>query len=99
MAKFYGGVQGHRGEATRLGSLKSGIRAFAQSWTLGARVYVWHGPDGEDRVTVTLTGGSYGAVPDKELGTWQRDDKGGFKRVGDETDETGEVQAGSQAAA
>lgn len=32
MSKFYGTVQGNRGEATRGGSKNSGIKATAQSW-------------------------------------------------------------------
>lgn len=38
MAVFYGAVQGHRGEATRLGTNGSGIRAQAQGWDEGVTV-------------------------------------------------------------
>ncbi len=36
MARFYGTVQGRRGEASRLGDSKSGMRATCRGWTLGA---------------------------------------------------------------
>jgi hypothetical protein len=32
MSMYYGTVQGNRGEATRCGSINSGIMATAQSW-------------------------------------------------------------------
>lgn len=32
MADFYGTLQGQKGEATRLGSKKSGIRSTLQTW-------------------------------------------------------------------
>jgi hypothetical protein len=32
MARFYGSLQGRRGEATRLGDSKSGIEVEACSW-------------------------------------------------------------------
>ena len=40
MAHFYGTVQGHRGEATRTGSKSSGMRATANSWSVGGEVKV-----------------------------------------------------------
>lgn len=36
MAHFMGGVQGNRGEATRLGSKSSGIDAWVKSWNARA---------------------------------------------------------------
>lgn len=36
MARFYGTVQGRRGEASRLGDSKSGMRTTCRGWKLGA---------------------------------------------------------------
>lgn len=38
MARYYGEIQGNRGEATRMGTLASGYRAFVRGWGLGAKV-------------------------------------------------------------
>jgi hypothetical protein len=38
MAHFYGTVQGHRGEASRLGSKASGISATASGWNIGGEI-------------------------------------------------------------
>jgi hypothetical protein len=32
MAKFYGSIKGSRGEATRCGTINSGIKTSVQSW-------------------------------------------------------------------
>lgn len=36
MARFYGTIQGRRGEASRLGDSKSGLRTTTRGWELGA---------------------------------------------------------------
>jgi hypothetical protein len=41
MARFYGSVQGGRGEATRLGHATSGLRVTAQSYTGDVRVTLY----------------------------------------------------------
>lgn len=71
MARFYGGVVGNHGMATRLGSTKSGITAFAQGWNIGVRVTCFVNHNGEDRVAITLTGGSNGPHPEIHLGTYK----------------------------
>ena len=38
MARFFGGVQGRRGPATRLGDSKSGLHVFAAGWFSGVDV-------------------------------------------------------------
>ena len=47
MAHFYGRLQGMRGEATRLGGVKSGLAATAASWhgAVEVRLYVRNGVD------------------------------------------------------
>lgn len=53
MSRFYGTLQGNRGEATRCGSEASGIRATAASWSGAVRSYVFD-KDGEDWARVEL---------------------------------------------
>lgn len=78
MARFYGGVQGYRGEATRLGTPKSGLSVFGNGWKVGVRAYLHADPDGDkmaDTVTIYVTTGSDGgAAGDINLGTFSRRD-------------------------
>jgi len=61
MAHFYGGVQGSKGESTRLGEKKSGLTTFANGWNLGVDVRLRYCEDTkEDIAEVTLTSGSKG---------------------------------------
>lgn len=59
MAHFYGGVQGHRGAATRLGTKQSGLVLFAQGWDIGIDVTVRH-ENGNDVFYVYKTAGTNG---------------------------------------
>jgi hypothetical protein len=57
VARFLASIQGGRGEATRLGTVGSGISAHARGWDLGVRV------DGRaigerDAFAVAISGGS-----------------------------------------
>lgn len=54
MAHFYGTIQGARGEASRLGSAGSGLRAYAASWQ-GAVSVTLTVQDGVDWALVELT--------------------------------------------
>ena len=59
MAKFFGSVQGNRGEATRCGTRQSGIIAYANGWWQGGKVRTYM--RGSDEVTdIYATGGSSG---------------------------------------
>lgn len=59
MSRFYGSMQGSRGEATRCGTVSSGIRTHVRGWDIGAVVIVAQCDKcGEDYVKVALTGGS-----------------------------------------
>ncbi len=51
MAHFYGSIQGQRGEATRLGSKNSGLRAITAGWTGAISVTLSH-KDGKDVATI-----------------------------------------------
>lgn len=67
MARFYASIQGQRGEATRMGSAKSGMVGHVRGWDIGARVDL-DDRNGKDVVTITLTGGSNGRTPSRILG-------------------------------
>jgi hypothetical protein len=52
MSRFYGTVQGHRGEATRMGSTKSGLTTWCASWQGAVRCEAYVGKDDEDYIRV-----------------------------------------------
>lgn len=60
MAHFYGTVQGNRGEASRLGTINSGLRATASGWNIGGQLDVEHIAD-KDRVCLLVRDGSNGS--------------------------------------
>lgn len=76
MARFYGSLQGNRGQTTRMGTPSSGIKGHLRGWSIGAKVQLWVGPDGSDRVTVQLTGGSHNPSTLTDLGTYREGPEG-----------------------
>lgn len=59
MAQFQAIIQGQRGEASRLGSKKSGIDAVVRGWNVGIKVIGYFDPEtGQDVFTVYRTAGS-----------------------------------------
>ena len=42
MAHFYGSVQGHSGQVSRLGTKASGLSVLAGSWSGAIDVRIWH---------------------------------------------------------
>jgi hypothetical protein len=54
MARFYGSLQGNRGEATRMGTARSGLSTYTAGWDGAVRVVI-EDRDGVDYVTVQLT--------------------------------------------
>lgn len=66
MAQFYAAIQGHRGEASRLGTKQSGISGHIRGWNVGVAVYISH-VDGKDVVSVYRTTGSNGCGYDRTL--------------------------------
>ena len=55
MAHFYGTLQGSRGEASRLGTARSGLRTVAASWQGSVRVELYHSEEtGQDMCHVYL---------------------------------------------
>ena len=81
MAHFIGGVEGNRGPASRLGSAKSGIEAYARGWDIGALIRCWVDENGRDIVSISLTSGSNGRELSKCLGDWYRT-KDGYEKIG-----------------
>ena len=68
MARFYGSMQGNRGETTRMGTPNSGLSAHIRGWDVGVKVFLSVDEDtGKDYVQVYRTGGSKGAAPDTPL--------------------------------
>jgi hypothetical protein len=67
MARFRATIKGNRGEASRLGSAKSGITAKVNGWDAGIRV---HGDSmgDSDRFLVFQTGGSNKRSTERLLG-------------------------------
>lgn len=63
MARFYGTIQGGRGEATRLGHANTGLRITAQSYAGDVRVHLYVQED-EDHCCITVTdhGDSYASL-------------------------------------
>jgi hypothetical protein len=57
MARFRGTIQGQRGQASRLGSAKSGLTVNVNGWNVGIQVFA-EDSDWQDRFEVYLTGGS-----------------------------------------
>lgn len=70
MAQFRGTIKGQRGEASRLGNKKTGLRVTANGWDTGVTVMLTH-VDGRDEVAVWRTGGSNGRGRDTLLATWK----------------------------
>lgn len=75
MAHFIGTVQGSGGEASRMGTKRSGLTTDACGWHVGAKVDLRHDEaTGEDIVTVYLTGGSAPSYSAKFLGEYREAD-------------------------
>lgn len=60
MAQFKAEIQGTRGEASRLGSKNSGMRAHVHGWNVGVKILAEH-KNGKDVFYVYRTGGSNNA--------------------------------------
>ena len=77
MAHFRATIQGTRGEASRLGHKKSGIRASVSGWDSGVYVVGRLSPmHGEDVFSIWATSGSNGGKSDVFIGTVSSSDDG-----------------------
>jgi hypothetical protein len=76
MARFRGTIQGSRGEASRLGTPRSGLVVTADGWDLGIAVYADVDPQDKEKdvFKVYLTGGSNGGCATKCIGTFTEGD-------------------------
>lgn len=54
MAQFYGTIQGNRGEASRVGSGKSGIHAHIRSWNNDVYSSIVEADDGKDKLQLRI---------------------------------------------
>lgn len=72
MARFRGTIQGCRGEASRLGSKGSGLDVRANGWNIGARVDLRVNDQGEDEISIEITGGSNNSSTLWDLGNFTR---------------------------
>ena len=71
MAQFYADIQGNRGQATRMGTKKSGMDGHIRGWYIGARVYMrFNEQTQEDECTIDLTAGSHNQKQSKRLGVF-----------------------------
>lgn len=76
MARFRGTIKGQRGEASRLGSIASGLRVEANGWHVGIEVTGQVTLSG-DRFEVWVTGGSNGGGRARRLGCVMHNEKTG----------------------
>jgi len=60
MSRFYASIRGSRGEATRQGTVRSGIHGHIRGWDLGIEVEGHCAKDGPDCFDVYVTGGTHG---------------------------------------
>lgn len=58
MARWYGRIKGNRGEATRMGTERSGFTAHISGWNVGVKVDCRVDERGEDVIEVYRTGGN-----------------------------------------
>lgn len=64
MSHFYGSMRGSRGEATRMGSKKSGFQAHVRGWDIGVEICCYYDEETDnDKIYIYETGGSHGVNP------------------------------------
>ena len=74
MSRFYASITGSaKTEATRQGTVKSGIEGHIRGWDVGIKVVGFAGED-KDIFQVYLTGGSNGSLSQKHIGTFTAED-------------------------
>lgn len=69
MAHFYANIKGNRGEATRMGTAKSGLQGHLRGWEIGVKVFCRVNSQGEDEIQVYSTSGSNGGAGDRYIAT------------------------------
>lgn len=76
MAHFRATIKGQRGQASRLGSPKTGIKAHVNGWDFGIDVCGSVNAEGEDEFRIYITGGSNDRQTPKLVGTFTARDFG-----------------------
>jgi hypothetical protein len=76
VARFIGFVQGQSGEASRIGSPRSGMTTHARGWNVGAKVYGHVTPDDRDVFDIYTDGGSNGHVSGRYVGRVELNEDG-----------------------
>jgi len=74
MARFRGTIRGQRGDASRLGSINSGLVVTCNGWDVGVRV-VAGVRNGKDHFQIYATGGSNSGKRTEYLGEVTADAK------------------------
>lgn len=67
--RFYGEMMGRSKIVSRTGSALSGMWAHIRGWDIGINVRLYVNEDGDDEVTVHLTGGSNNPTPSELIFT------------------------------
>jgi len=81
MARFYGSMQGNKGEATRIGTASSGLSGHIRGWSIGGRVVMSTNGNGKDVVTIWLTSGSNRSKHPQLLGHFTYADDGSLVKT------------------
>ena len=68
MAQFRAVIKGQRGEASRLGSARTGILATVDGWNSGVAIRAYVDENGQDCFELHATGGSNAQIKSKYIG-------------------------------
>ncbi len=69
MSQFYASIQGNRGQATRIGTEKSGIEGHIRGWNSGVEVRGCIDETGNDEFEVYMTSGSGYGTSNERIAT------------------------------
>jgi hypothetical protein len=69
MAQFMAIISGSRGEASRLGTAKSGIMTHVKGWNSGVKVYGYVDANGQDKFDIFVTTGSSHKISSTPIGS------------------------------
>ncbi len=81
MSRFFADIQGSRGQATKQGTISSGIVGHIRGWNIGVRVSCFVDKDGNDRIRIYKTGGSNGGYVETLLAEFGENDKDDITRA------------------
>ena len=72
MAHWYANIKGNKGEATRMGTTKSGFKAHIRGWDIGVSVTCEVTKEGKDKLYIYRTGGSNNPISDELIGVLEK---------------------------